>query len=30
MIEITCNGSIVLIMWVVGVWRHAAKHRPPT
>jgi len=28
--EITYNGANVLIMCVVGVWRHiyAAKHRP--
>ena len=26
--EITYNGSIVLIMCVVGIWRHAAKPRP--
>jgi len=24
--EIIYNGSVVLIMCVVGVWRHAAKH----
>jgi len=30
LIEITYNGSIVLIMCVFGVWRHVAKHRPNT
>jgi len=30
LIEITYNGSVVLIMCVVGVWQHATKHRPRT
>jgi len=27
LIEITNDGSYVLIMCVIGVWQHAAKHR---
>jgi hypothetical protein len=24
--ETTCDGSHVLIMWMVGVWRHILDH----
>jgi len=30
LIEITYNGSIVLLMWVVGVWRHIYHQTPTT